>query len=437
MLEVSKNNREQIEREFIALVLNKNDVINLLQIKPKYFINQELAKILEYSIECFKEHNIVIPTEIGKKHNDFNIDLCINIMLNEIWYQSAWKQQLDYSQESILKYYKEDFIKDMNKKLEQHEMTYEEFTKNIKAIEKITIKNTNNNRMKTIKDIDTQNQEIKTYIKSNSIELDKKIHGFIIGELSVWSGGNASAKSTYLNQLAIESIEQDNNVAIFSGELTDKRLLNWLTMQSAGKKNMSYNHEKDYWFVNSYAKETILKWLNNKLFIYDNDYGNNAHEIIETLKDTITKNNVKVIILDNLMSVDLDSYGDSKYDVQKKFISDLSELAKKYNVHIHFVAHPRKTTTFLRKVDISGTADLTNIADNVFIMHRVNNDFKLRTKEMFKWSESNPIYTYPPKVKETIGWDYEILDDNNVKIVFYKWHGVFPVISSLLIFISI
>ena len=31
---------------------------------------------------------------------------------------------------------------------------------------------------------------------------------------------------------------------------------------------------------------------------------------------------------------------------------------------------------FLRKDDISGTADLTNAVDNVFIVHRVNNDFK-------------------------------------------------------------
>ena len=39
------------------------------------------------------------------------------------------------------------------------------------------------------------------------------------------------------------------------------------------------------------------------------------------------------------------------------------------------VAHPRKAMSFLRKNDISGTADLTNAVDNVFICHRVNNDF--------------------------------------------------------------
>ena len=44
-------------------------------------------------------------------------------------------------------------------------------------------------------------------------------------------------------------------------------------------------------------------------------------------------------------------------------------------IHIIMVAHPRKSMAFLRKNDISGTADLTNAVDNVFIMHRVCNDF--------------------------------------------------------------
>jgi hypothetical protein len=34
--------------------------------------------------------------------------------------------------------------------------------------------------------------------------------------------------------------------------------------------------------------------------------------------------------------------------------------------------------TFLRKESISGTADLTNLADNVFIIHRVGKDFEER-----------------------------------------------------------
>ena len=150
-----------------------------------------------------------------------------------------------------------------------------------------------------------------SYIKSNIEIFDKKVKGFAIGELSVWSGSNASAKSTFLNQMAIESINQGYKVAIYSGELIPSRLLKWILMQCAGKKNMFYNKEKDIWFVDDSIKKIIKNWLNGKLFIYNNDLGNKAKNIIEQLKLCIKKNDIKVLILDNLMSMDLKNLGEN------------------------------------------------------------------------------------------------------------------------------
>ena len=47
-----------------------------------------------------------------------------------------------------------------------------------------------------------------------------------------------------------------------------------------------------------------------------------------------------------------------------------------YNIHIALVAHPRKTINFLRLMDISGSANISNLVDAAFIIHRVNHDFK-------------------------------------------------------------
>lgn len=394
MMSICRENREEIEREFLALVINKNEVIDLLQIKPKYLQNEELGKMLDYCIESYKKFKIVSPPEILKLHEDFNITLFSDLLTNVFYYERAWKEQLALSEESILKFYKEDIINDLNKDLIDKKIDYDTFMSKMKMIEGYKLNKSYNTNMLTIADIDTNTEEEYEHIKSNTYLLDKAIKGFIVGQLSVWSGGNASAKSTYLNQLALETINQGHNVAIYSGELIAKRLLKWVTMQAAGKKNMSYNKEKDYWFVNTEARKRILNWLNNRLFIYDNEAGNKAKEVINSIRECVIRNKVRVVILDNLMSMNLSGYGDNKYDVQSEFIQDLSALAKELNIHIHFVCHPRKATTFLRKTDISGSADLTNIADNVFIMHRVNNDFKIKTKEMFKWTDNAKIYEY-------------------------------------------
>lgn len=245
---------------------------------------------------------------------------------------------------------------------------------------------------KTSSEINIQESENLTYIKSGLTNLDKNIKGFALGELSVWSGGNGSGKSTILNQIAIESILDGHNVLIFSGELKDSRLMKWLNLQLCGKDNLKYIKETDTYFPKDI--DTTIKITNNKLFIYDNEVGNDINRILIAINQAVKENHVEMIILDNLMSMNLSSYGSDKYDVQTKFVTDLTALAKKLNIHIHFVCHPRKSISFLRKYDISGTADLTNIADNVFIVHRVNNDFIRQTKEMFKWDSKDEIYQY-------------------------------------------
>ena len=49
------------------------------------------------------------------------------------------------------------------------------------------------------------------------------------------------------------------------------------------------------------------------------------------------------------------------------------------------MCHPRKEQSFqlLRKESIAGTADLTNMADNVIISHRVGRDFERRARDFF------------------------------------------------------
>ena len=111
------------------------------------------------------------------------------------------------------------------------------------------------------------------------------------------------------------------------------------------------------------------------MWIYNNQYGIKVNSVIDDFVRHIEKHHTDVVIIDNLMSLDLTEIRGEKYDRQTTLVLTLSEFAKKYNVHIHFVCHPRKPVGFLRKSDISGSADLTNAADNVFMMHRVNQDF--------------------------------------------------------------
>jgi len=224
--------------------------------------------------------------------------------------------------------------------------------------------------------------------------LDKRLIGFNKGELSVWSGGNGSGKSTMMSMIALESINRGFRVAMFSGELTDKRMKNWLHLQAAGKLyNKSTEHEGVY-YTPKETGEKIDRWAGEKLWLYNNDYGSNAAAVLADIKAHIEQHNTDVVIIDNLMSLDLSDVPGDKWDKQSVIALALAEMAKRRNVHVHFICHPRKPTGFLRKADISGTADLTNAADNVFMMHRVNSDFIRLSKEFYDKGKAEQYFNY-------------------------------------------
>ena len=215
-------------------------------------------------------------------------------------------------------------------------------------------------------------------------ELDKKIIGLFAGELSVLSGLNASGKTSWLNCITLNVIEKGFKTAIWSGEMQDWRFQNWMNQMAAGKGYVRKKSGFDnFYYTPQDVCDKIDHWLEGKLFLYNNSYGSKWEQLFNDVKEVVDNEGVQLVILDNLATLSIDGYESGVYANQTKFIIDLKEYAKQKNIHIILVAHPRKQNDFLRKEGISGTADLTNIADNVFLLHRVGNDFEKRAGEFF------------------------------------------------------
>lgn len=236
-----------------------------------------------------------------------------------------------------------------------------------------------------------------TYVKSGYNNIDNLIGGFILGQVSVWSGLNGSGKSAFLNQQIIEYIKQGFKVMLFSGELMDYSIKNTLYRLIAGKKYLTLSDNKTYWYLGDEGiKKTIDDYIGDKLYVYNNRFGTKPQEIIETIKYAKEKLGVSIVILDNLMTMNLKELNVNKYEAQSEFAKRIANLAKELQIHIQIVMHPTKTTGFLRKNDISGSADLSNAVDNVFIIHRNNNDFKKSYIEFRgnKIRENDEIFNY-------------------------------------------
>ena len=217
---------------------------------------------------------------------------------------------------------------------------------------------------------------------------DRKAMGFILGEISIVSGLNGSGKSSWLNCITLNAIQRGYKVAMFSGELMKEKVKTWLNQAAAGREYVKkvYGYD-DFYYVPKDVTAKIDAWTRDKIFLYDNKYGRNWSRLLESIKQVVETKGVNLMILDNLMTLDLDAFSGDKNEKQSAFVNSLADLAKQANIHIILVAHPRKSLTFLRREDIGGSGDITNLADNVYIIHRCNKDFAKRAPEFLGLDE--------------------------------------------------
>ena len=246
----------------------------------------------------------------------------------------------------------------------------------------------------TARDIKIVRDSDRFSIKTGIYALDKAIGGLFEEQTTVLSGINASGKTVILNQLLLNAVQRDIPSALWSGELPAKRIKAWLCQTAAGKNNVVKVEGRDnaYEAIDSVIPK-IENWLDERLIIYNNNYGNNCEQILADVEEAIVKYKLKFIVLDNLMALSLDYLVGTMNEKQKALMLKLDEIAKKYHVHILIIAHPRKEANFqlLRKESISGTSDLTNICWNLLLLHRINDDFEKRATEFWGKDKTSRI----------------------------------------------
>lgn len=239
--------------------------------------------------------------------------------------------------------------------------------------------------MKDVKYVDISQM---TVLPTGYTALDRKIMGLLLGDVTILSGLSGAGKTSWLDCIILNVVERGFKVGVWSGELQDFRFQLWIDNVAAGKNHVVKNPNFDnLYYVPNGVAEKINSWLDGKLFLYNNNYKNRWKQLFADIQELVEKQDCKLIVLDNLMALNISDFDGAKNEQQSQFINELKDYAKQKNIHAILVCHPRKQDGFLRKESISGTADLTNLCDNLFILHRVGRDFHTRAVEFFGEAE--------------------------------------------------
>ena len=208
-------------------------------------------------------------------------------------------------------------------------------------------------------------QGLETMVKNVHLQAGGDGQGIIFrdGEVSVWTGYPGSGKTTLLSWLIASNVETMQRKA-FVGSLeqglgiTGARIL------------------KQFMDVGVMSREDIERHLNeldDYLHFFRELGGSDAYEILDAMEYCYHRFGCKDFIIDNLMMIRAQRM-DEKLVWQVDWVMKLIEFAKSREVHIHLVAHPKKTDEeeAPKMYDIYGASQIPGLVDNVIAVHRIN-----------------------------------------------------------------
>ena len=261
-------------------------------------------------------------------------------------------------------------------------------------------------------------------VKTGVYELDKALKGGIcFGQVCLLTGKRGDGKSTFMSNIFADAIDQGIGCFAYSGELPNFHFKAWLNCQLAGREHMS---ERDdgfggtEYYLDSDTDKRISEWYRGKAFIYDQRIidGEEMESLIDTIKKVVSRKNVKLVCIDNLMTaMDMVDDQSNLYLAQSNFVRQLKDIAIAYDIAIILVAHPRKTNKEEKGEDfdndfVSGSSNITDRVDIVMSYSRAKegSDYdsllqigKNRLSGTLKLGKNGIPLCYSPNTKRVFG----------------------------------
>ena len=232
-------------------------------------------------------------------------------------------------------------------------------------------------------------------------EMDRAIDKFYMGTTNILTGVAGSGKSSWLSTIICKSIEQGFPVFVYSGELSNPSLKNWVDCVHAGQHNI-HRYEGasgPYYKLDAGAYRTINSYYKGQIYFYKDGFDQKASSLLATMEAVVRKYGVKTIVIDNMSSVDLECDDKNKYFKQDEFIRSVINFSKRFDVCCFVVIHPRKMD-MLRRMNIF---DLQGVVGAVNLSHRVLALYRVQPKEKDGVFDRKGGVITPPNP-----WDVEI-----------------------------
>jgi twinkle protein len=176
------------------------------------------------------------------------------------------------------------------------------------------------------------------------------------GELTLWQGATGAGKSQTVSHAIIAMGEQRARICIASLEMAPRQLIRRMVKQAG---NVDRPTER-------YIRE-IVDWLDGWLWLFGIVGKTGVGRIIEVFEYARARYGCDVFVIDSLMRLGV---GSEDYEGQEKVVFELVSWAVAKGVHVHLVAHSRKSDRAASHAvpeaeDVKGPSEIASNAANI------------------------------------------------------------------------
>ena len=182
-------------------------------------------------------------------------------------------------------------------------------------------------------------------------KLDEEDIKFRPNELWGVCGINGHGKSMWLNQLALNAVEQQQKVLIASMEMTPKATMGRMVRQAAGSEQPPQPYRKK-----------LLEWMCPNLWLFVDKLTPKPEDLMSCFEYAYRRYGINTFVVDSLTNM----VRQDDYEGQQRFIEKLVNFKLAFPVTIFIVTHVRKGESEYaapNKYDVKGSGSITDLAD--------------------------------------------------------------------------
>ena len=356
-------NRELIENNFMGLLVNKPELISLLQIRPGYLQQRKNQKLLKQMIECYKENKTVTAEAIYERDKSIDFDWYATLLTEVSFQPSNWKNQFQTSEKSILNFYKKDVIKAITREFENGKLNYNEFMKRMKRIDEVQLGFEIN--LLTSKEI-RKNITDKQVIEFEKFVSLSKTLKMVYGDFLIVGATTGTGKSSFMLNLMID-LMGNYQCIYFNMEMSKSTIYKRLISIKANVPIYKINNEDS-----EYQKSLIDEAINDleKANLIIEHQANDIEKIksVVAMKKVINKHTI--VFIDHLGLTRTKS-NKGLYEQTTEIAKELRQLCLEYDCTIIAASQLNRTAYTSDRYSISmlkDSGEIENSASKVILL---------------------------------------------------------------------